>query len=161
MSTSVDAVRIRNATPQDADGLADLLSQLGFPDSAELTRDEVRRRLQEKLELAGAPSHTLLVAESRATFVGYAAVHWLPCLFLSGLDGYLSELFVTPAARGHSVGTRLLGAVYGEAEKRGCTRLTLINRRDRESYERGFYAKQGWVEQPEAARFSYVLKHKD
>ena len=32
----------------------------------------------------------------------------------------------------------------------------LINRRDRESYARGFYVKQGWVEQPEAARFVYV-----
>ncbi len=47
MSTSVDAVRIRNATPQDAEGLADLLLQLGFPDFAELKRNEVRHQLQE------------------------------------------------------------------------------------------------------------------
>lgn len=161
MSTGADAVHIRNANSQDVEKLTDLLSQLGLLDFAEATRDEVGRQLQEKLNLAQAPSHTLLVAEPGASIIGYAAVHWLPCLFLSGMDGYLSELFVTPAARGHSVGTRLLAAVYGEAEKRRCTRLTLVNRRDRESYERGFYAKQGWVEQPEAARFSYTLKHVD
>ncbi len=161
MSTSVDAVCIRNATLQDVEGLADLLLQLGFPDFAKWTRDEVRHQLQEKLNLAQAPSHTLLVAESGTNVLGYAAVHWLPCLFLSGLDGYLSELFVTPAARGRSVGTCLLGGVYGEAGKRGCTRLTLVNRRDRESYARGFYAEHGWVEQPEAARFSYILERPD
>ena len=135
-----------------------MLLALDFPGFAELTRDEVSRQLQEKLEVAQAPSHALWVAESEANIVGYAAVHWLPCLFLSGFDGYLSELFVTPAARGRAVGTRLLHAVYSEAERRGCTRLTLINRRDRESYARSFYAKHGWVEQPEAARFSYTLK---
>lgn len=158
MSTSIDAVHIRSATPQDAEALAELLLALGFPDFAELTPDEVRRRLQEKLDVAQAPSHTLFVAESGTKIVGYAAVHWLPCLFLSGPDGYLSELFVGVAARGRSVGTRLLAAVYDEARQRGCTRLTLVNRRDRESYTRGFYVKQGWVEQPEAARFRYALE---
>lgn len=131
---------------------------LGFPDFAKLTRNEVSHQLQEKLDVAQAPSHTLLVAESGTTIVGYAAVHWLPCLFRSGSDGYLSELFVAPAARGKAVGTRLLRAVYDEARRQGCTRLTLVNRRDRESYARSFYAKHGWVEQPEAARFSYVVK---
>ena len=111
MSTSTDAVHIRSATPQDAEALAKLLLALGFPDFAGLTRDEVRYRLQEKLDVAQGPSHTLFVAESGTKIVGYAAVHWLPCLFLSGLDGYLSELFVAPAARGRAVGTRLLHAV--------------------------------------------------
>ena len=135
-----------------------MLLALDFPGFGKLTRTDLYQQVREKLNTAVAPSHKLLVAESEANIVGYAAVHWLPCLFLPGPDGYLSELFVAPAARGRAVGTRLLHAVYSEAERRGCTRLTLINRRDRESYARSFYAKHGWVEQPEAARFSYTLK---
>jgi len=155
---NLNAARIRNATLQDAEALTDLLLVLGFPDFAKLTRNEVSHQLQEKLDVAQAPSHTLLVAESGTNIIGYAAVHWLPCLFRPKFDGYLSELFVAPAARGRSVGTRLLQAVHDKARRQGCTRLTLVNRRDRESYARGFYARHGWVEQPEAARFSYTLK---
>lgn len=37
--------------------------------------------------------------------------------------------------------------------RRGCSRIWLVNNRDRDSYLRGFYARQGWQEQPQAARF--------
>lgn len=154
-----ETATIRSATPQDAEALADfLLGSHLFPYLSDLTRGDVVRQLHQKLAIVQSPSHTLLVAEFDARIVGYAAVHWLPTLFHPGLEGYLSELFVAPAVRGRRVGTRLLHAVYDEAGRRGCTRLTLINRRDRDSYRRGFYAMHGWVEQPEAARFSYALQ---
>lgn len=163
----MDNVTVRPATFDDAEALADLLLALGFfLDLEPLTKAERLKLLGEKLELVQAPSHTLLVAATGnivtgGPIVGYAAVHWLPALFQFGLDGYLSELFVTPVKRGGKVGTRLLHAVYDEGKRRGATRLTLFNLRRRESYLRGFYTKQGWTEQAGAARFVYDLTSHD
>jgi len=103
-------------------------------------------------------SHTLYVAEDKeGSLLGYTNVHWLPYLFLAGPEGYVSELFIAQAARGQAVGSRLLQAVKEEARSRGCSRLSLLNMRDRESYQRGFYAKDGWEERPDAANFVFEL----
>lgn len=147
-------VTIRAATPQDAIKLADLLPSL-FPKLQNQPLTGLRQHLHDHLTAAQASSHSIFVAEAGAEVIGYAAVHWLPYLFQTGPDGYVSELFVAASARGQAVGSRLLQTVYAEAKQRGCPRLTLINLRNRESYERRFYAKHGWVEQPEAARFTF------
>ena len=47
----------------------------------------------------------------------------------------------------------MLERVKAEAGARGCSRLMLLNLRDRESYKRGFYKEQGWQERPEAINF--------
>jgi hypothetical protein len=52
----------------------------------------------------------------------------------------------------------LLEAIRVEALARGCSPLSLINLRHRESYERGFYARRGWQERSEAASFVYLLE---
>ena len=59
---------------------------------------------------------------------------------------------------GRGLDTQLLESVKQEAQARGCTRLSLINLRDRESYQRGFYAKLGWQERPDAANFIFRVK---
>jgi GNAT superfamily N-acetyltransferase len=99
-------------------------------------------------------SHSVYVAETaQGELAGYLSVHWLPYLFLPGPEGYISELFVRPEARGQGIGSRLLEAAREEAEARGCTRLSLLNMRNRESYLRGFYGQHGWEERPDAANF--------
>jgi hypothetical protein len=47
--------------------------------------------------------------------------------------------------------------IEAEARARGCQRLSLINLRNRESYQRQFYVKAGWKERAEAANFLYQL----
>ena len=89
--------------------------------------------------------------------LGYTTVHWLPCLFLPSPEGYVAELFVSQEARGQGIGRTLLDEVVEEARRRGCSRLQLINFRQRESYARGFYAKNGWEERPDAANFALSL----
>ena len=104
-------------------------------------------------------SHTVLVAVTAPDrIVGYAAVHWLPYLFMPGPEGFVSELFIDDVARGQGIGTQLLENVKQEAQARGCTRLSLINIRDRESYQRSFYAKLGWQERPDAANFIFRMR---
>jgi GNAT superfamily N-acetyltransferase len=76
---------------------------------------------------------------------------------MAGPEGYVSELFVRESARGQGVGGQLLDAIETEARARGCTRLSLINLRHRESYRRQFYVKAGWQERGAAANFIYAL----
>lgn len=150
----MDAPTVRTATPGDAPALADFLLTLELFRSLEsLTPQTLTEQTKRKLGAAAPSSHTILVAADGAKIIGYAAVHWLPALFLPGPDGHLSELFVSAERRGQGLGSRLLEAVELEAERRGCERLTLVNLKNRESYRRGFYARHGFAEQPQAARF--------
>jgi GNAT superfamily N-acetyltransferase len=149
-------IEIRKATREDATFIADLLRSLGYfahleAEPAAVTEQRVFRHLS--LCLAD-DSHLVLVAQNPAgEILGYVAVHWLPYLFLPGPEGYVSELFVCQQARSQGVGGRLLEEVKAEARRRGCWRLMLVNMRQRESYQRGFYARHGWQERPAAANF--------
>ena len=154
-------ISIRKATIQDAQALTHLLRGLNYFQRLEdqiysETLIQVENQLSHELS---SDSHTLFVAEDENGHLkGYIAVHWLPYLFMPGPEGYISELFVSIDARGQGIGTRLLKTIYMEAQKRGCTRLSLINMRQRESYQRGFYKSRGWQERPEAANFLLALE---
>jgi GNAT superfamily N-acetyltransferase len=151
---------IRMATADDARQLALLLAGIGWFDvfnsgTSDASTARVSARLRECL---ADESHSTYVAEIPAgEIAGYGSVHWLPYLFMAGPEGYISELFVRESARGQGVGRQLLDAIKTEAMARGCQRLSLINLRNRESYERQFYIKAGWRERGDAANFVYLL----
>ena len=151
---------IRKATVGDARELALLLRGIGWFDAfnggeLDALTEQVRARLEQCLV---DDSHLVLVAEDAdGKIAGYGSVHWLPYLFMSGPEGYVSELFVSAAARGRGVGRELIGVIEKAARARGCQRLSLINLRNRESYQRQFYSKAGWRERGEAANVIYLL----
>lgn len=123
--------------------------------AAEQVLAQVLRHL--KLCLADSSHSVFLAEDAQRALLGYTSVHWLPYLFLRGSEGYVSELFVTQTARGQGVGTALLEAVKEEGRARGCSRLSLLNMRERESYLRGFYTRDGWREREDAANFVFDL----
>jgi len=146
---------IRKAEPTDVPAIADLLRSLKFFASidAEPPQDTEARVARHFAQCAADDSHLILVAqEAGGDVVGYCSVHWNPYLMLPEPEGYVSELFIREAYRGQGIGGRLLEAVKAEAQRRGCSRLMLINMRKRESYQRQFYAKHGWEER-DAANF--------
>ena len=154
------SMKIRKSTSQDAPELAVLLKEIGWFDLFKSEPlEETRRRVRSHIEQCLADnSHSLFVAEaSDGSIVGYGSVHWLPYLFMRGPEGFVSELFVRESARGQGVGKELLQAIETEARARGCARLSLINLRSRESYQRQFYIKAGWEERSEAANFIYRI----
>ena len=110
-------------------------------------------------------SHSIYVASNAvacnrdepADVYGYVSVHWLPYLISKGPEGYVSELFIHPSSRGQGIGSALLETAITEARQRGCSRMRLLNMRDRESYLRGFYKKHGWEEREDAATFQLAL----
>lgn len=152
---------IRPAANEDAEALARLLRDLvqfsrinSEPPSA--TLEHVSRALA--LCLADN-SHSMYVCEdAQGMLIGYGSVHFLPYLLHTGPEGYVSELFVRPGARGQGIGSALLDTMVEEARRRGCERMMLINMRNRESYQREFYKKHGWEERETAANFVLELK---
>ena len=153
-------IPIRRAVIDDAPELAKLLRGIGWFESFR-SRDlkdsvaQVESRLRQCL---ADSSHSVYVAERPSgEIAGYASVHWLPYLFMAGPEGYVSELFLRDNARGQGLGRQMLDVIVAEARSRGCQRLSLINLRSRESYQRQFYVKAGWLERSEAANFVYTI----
>lgn len=161
MTPSASEPAIREAHHDDAPTLVAMMHTNGWftrmqSETPEATLLYLARQLDQCIE---GTSHSIYVAhDSDGTLVGYVAVHWLPCLFLPGPEGFISELFVDAPSRGQSLGRRLLEVVEKEARARGCSRMQLINFRSRESYIRGFYSQLGWSEREDAASFTLTLE---
>jgi GNAT superfamily N-acetyltransferase len=154
------SVIIRPANTGDIPGITDILINLGWFDylsSAPL--EAAQRQIGNHLALCMSDdSHTVYVAEEGGRVEGYASVHWIPFLFLTGPDGYISELVVSDPNRNQGIGTQLLKKIKEDAIKRGCSRLSLVNNRRRESYQRGFYQKHGWIERTDMANFVFKIE---
>jgi GNAT superfamily N-acetyltransferase len=153
-------MRLRKAKIDDAEQLALLIKEIGWFETfkSESVADSTRQLRTQLERCLIDDSHFVYVAQSdEGTIIGYISVHWLPYLFMRGPEGYISELFIRDTARGQGVGRQLLQAVEAEARSRDCSRLSLMNLRSRESYQRQFYVKAGWVERSEAANFIYQI----
>jgi N-acetylglutamate synthase-like GNAT family acetyltransferase len=154
-------IQIRKAESKDVPEIANLIRSLGiFTRLNSESLQTTTERIFKHLALCNADdSHLVLVAvNATGEILGYGSVHWLPYLFLSGPEGYVSELFIKEECRGQGIGGNILDVIKAEAQQRGCSRLMLLNMRKRESYQRQFYAKQGWEERPDAANFVMYLK---
>jgi GNAT superfamily N-acetyltransferase len=153
-------IKIRNVQVQDAEVISGIIREVGWfehlkSETAQATEERVRKHISACL---ANDSHSSFVAEDENhNVIGYSSVHYLPYFFLSGPEGYVSELFISEKARGKGVGSALLEKVIAEARKRGCVRLSLINSRTRESYLRHYYEKHGWKERAEVAAFVFSL----
>jgi GNAT superfamily N-acetyltransferase len=148
-------------TTDDAPAISKILRDLGwFGHLKEESFQETEQRIQKHIALClQDESHTLFVAENTSgNVIGYAAVHWLPYLMLKAPEGYVSELFVAESERGKGIGSQLLEVAKDEAKRRGCSRLSLLSIKHRESYKLGFYKKRGWTERKEASNFVLFLR---
>jgi GNAT superfamily N-acetyltransferase len=154
-------ITIRPAQLDDVGSLTDLLRSLGwFEAVTDVPFEEAIGRVGDHLSQCLADdSHSVYVGvDNEGEVQGYVSVHWLPYLLFRGPEGYVSELFLRETARGQGLGAALLETVKGEATRRGCFRLSLLNNRSRESYQRGFYSKHGWEERQIMAHFVYWME---
>jgi GNAT superfamily N-acetyltransferase len=151
---------IRAVTIHDAEGLTKLLHAIeDLTQIGKESFDETLARVQKHLErIVSSTEHTLLVAEENNQIIGYINVHWHPMMLTADGEGYISELFIRPDFRSRNLGTALMNKIIEEGRAQGCARLSLLNMRNKPSYERGYYTKHGWSERPNAANFIYDLK---
>ena len=132
---------IRTAQPEDAPALARLLQSIGWFASFETGCPEDHAAAIAPLLKPCERQLQLLAVDAQGQVLGYCATHWLPTAILQRMGA----------------GAKLLDQAVAAAREKGCSRIWLVNNRDRDSYLRGFYARQGWQEQPQAARFVLPL----
>jgi GNAT superfamily N-acetyltransferase len=147
---------IREAIEADAAGIAQLLRGISELKSVSAqTPQQTHSVVSRALAVATTSNASMILigVTDEGVVAGYCAVHWVPFLFLPGPEAYITELFIRPGDRSGGLGSELLREVEARARRRGCSRLSLLNNRDRESYQRGFYSKRGWVERDRMANF--------
>jgi GNAT superfamily N-acetyltransferase len=158
--TRLTGLEVRSAVPADAPSISELLHEIGYLKYVnEETLSETEARIRDGIaSLSSRTDHALLVAaqEESAVILGYCAAHFYANLLI-GNEGYISELYLRPSATNVGIGSSLLAALEDAGRSRNCRRLRLTNWRIRESYQRGFYAKRGWQENPDAAEFVRLL----
>lgn len=152
-------VSIRPAKLKDAKSIEKILRELEWFDHINEKSTEVTiSKIEDHLRFCQKDScHDILIAEKSDEPVGYIALHWLFYTILPGLEGYISELFVSEKERGHGIGSLLIEEVIKLAKRKGCSRLMLANNRNRLSYKKEFYNKNGFLERKHIANFILPL----
>lgn len=110
----------------------------GIPWRPEPVRGALERLLRE-------PSLGTVLAAWSATgeLVGYGVATFNYDLEFAGLDAFVTELFVAPAARGRGVGKALLDAIVEHLRERGAGAVHLLVRPDNEE-GRALYESAGF-----------------
>ncbi len=155
-------VNIREARAGDAVRMAEILREIGWSERRNaLPIEEVSGPIERLIEHSAGDreGHSIIVAADENDKVsGFLNVHWVPFIMLGSLEGYVSDVFVSPSAGGMGVGKALVERVIEEGRQRGCMRLMLTNGREKLSYKTGFYKKLGWTERPSVANFVYYYR---
>ena len=132
--------QIREAVIDDAEPLAQLMTELGYPTAAPAMRIRLGRFLSDA-------QHVTLVAEANGDVVGVAggSLDWY--LEKDGRYARLVALVVSPRLRRQGVGRALLDAIEQWSAGHGAREVVVnsgLHRRDaHEFYERSGYARTG------------------
>jgi len=129
-------IAIRRARVEDAEAIARLSGQLGYPATAEQIAERVR-------DLMGREDSAVLVA----TEPGGEVVGWLHAAKLFTLtdepSAHMVGLVVDDRFRGQRVGRRLLAEAEGWARDEGCGKIVVRSRLGRERAH-AFYENLGY-----------------
>ena len=126
---------IRAATAMDADVIASLLAELGYPTDP--------AAMPGRLAAIRASGGTvLLAAPDGEEPVGLVGLHAFPVLHATGSVAYITALVVAARAQGKGAGRALVAAAEAWARAAGCTRLTVTSGEHR-SGAHTFYPRVG------------------
>ena len=131
-------VTIRDARPPDAEALAALIGQLGYPASA----DDVGRRLE---RLSSSGTDRVVIAELGGEIVGLACLHISLSVAYDEPAAKLSAIVVDEPHRRRGIGEALVRELETEAKRRRCCVLFLTTAGDRDDAH-VFYERLGFEE---------------
>ncbi len=149
MIESRERLSIRAARNDDAESLAALATQLGYPTDTET----MRRRLDRVRELR--VGEVFVGTDASGRVVGWA--HGVPRLGLED-EPYveLAGLVVDESARGGGVGAALLRAVEAWTRDQGYARVRVRSNAIRERAHR-FYLREGYSEAKQQKLFNKIV----
>ena len=142
-------ITVRPAGIADADAIALMCGQLGYPSTAE----DIERRLA---ETAGDPGAAVLVADSRRDgVVGWIHIRALR-LVTRDACAEISGLIVDEARRGRGIGTRLMAAAEEWSRGQGLGTLRLRSNVIRDEAH-AFYRGRGFASSKTSLLFTKTL----
>jgi ribosomal protein S18 acetylase RimI-like enzyme len=128
---------VRDAIRSDADAVADLLADLGYPTSAAAAAAHIAR-------FAGDPASRLQVAvKNDEGLVGLVATHIVPRLDDDRFTCRITDIVVSAAYRRCGIGSSLMTAAEQEARRAGARRLDLSSGDSRDDAH-AFYTSHGF-----------------
>jgi GNAT superfamily N-acetyltransferase len=131
-------IRIRRARRSDAERIAQLSAELGYP----ATAAQVATRLR---QLTPASKHAVFVAESSDAAMGL--IGWMHVsvshLLESDMRAEVNGLIVADGQRSAGAGAKLLEAAEEWARRRGCRGMNVRSNVIRERAH-GFYERNGY-----------------
>lgn len=131
-----DAVKIRRARKSDAERIAELCGQLGYP----ATTAQIAQRLT---RIKPAVQHAVLVAETpEGKVIGWLHVSVEPLLEVE-LRAEVNGLVVADEERSHGAGALLLQSAEEWARRRGCKNMSVRSNVVRERAHL-FYLRNGY-----------------
>jgi GNAT superfamily N-acetyltransferase len=131
-------VSIREAQNEDANSLAILLTQLGYPQKSSF----VIRKLT---ELADCGSAKVFVAVRERTVVGFLSFDSEPAFHREGRIGTITAICVLEDYRGNGIGRQLIEHAEAYAKQTGCVRIAVASGMQRHETHR-FYMNLGYEE---------------
>jgi N-acetylglutamate synthase-like GNAT family acetyltransferase len=134
------SVTIREARDEDAEAIASLLGQLGYPTSA----DAVPQRLAQMRRDGG---QWTLVAETDGHVVGMATVVIRHVINRDEPFGRLASVVVSEEWRSRGVGGALLARTENICREAGCSAIEVTSA-DRRTRAHDFYRRLGFEERP-------------
>jgi GNAT superfamily N-acetyltransferase len=133
-------IHVRNAASGDADAVAKLLVQLGYPS----TPADVTARLD---RLTSEGGHQVLVAEIDCAVVGVVTVFVRHLLSLDAPLGRIAAMVVDDARRSQGIGGKLVEAAEAIARAAGCDRIEVTSA-ERRTRAHDFYRRLGYEDRP-------------
>ncbi len=128
---------IRRAEPRDAEPVAGLLAQLGYPVSPALIADKLAA-------LAGSEADCVLVAVAGDAVIGCISLHALPLFHAAGRLGRITSLVVDAGRRSRGTGGALVAAAEAWFAAAGCVKCEVTSGDARADAHR-FYARHGYL----------------
>ena len=131
--------QIRRANIGDANAIAALLDQLGYPDNGGL--------LAKIEKVIAIQTEHILVYEESSAILAVIALHIVPELALAGDTATIKYFVVAEHMRGNGIGQQLEEACCAIAKAKSCARIQLHCGEQRERTHQ-FYYNLGYEESP-------------
>ena len=136
MNPAKTSLKLRRARNSDAQRIAELCGELGYPATAQ----EMRARLA---ELKPAAQHAVFLAEADKLVIGWIHVSVSPLLEVPR-RAEVNGLIVADGQRSHGAGGKLLQAAEKWASAKGCKGMSVRSNVIRERAHL-FYERHGYV----------------
>ena len=144
----VNRPAVRRSESGDAEPLAMLMTELGYPSDARAMKDRL-------VVLLDRPDHAGFVAETDGNVVGMVAACVLPVWHADAPAGWIISLVVAERARGSGTGRALVAAAEDWLARQGARSVTVTSNVQRAGAH-AFYRKIGYTQT--GLRFARALE---